>query len=119
MLTDPQSVTIAGSAISLPRTGSGVDTGEFRSNDGNVSLKVSHQTGKRNRHLYRIDHKKVAADPFQGSVNAQYSMSAYLVMDVPPVGYTVAQAKEVVDGFIATLTAGSGALITKLVGGES
>lgn len=119
MLTDPQSVTIAGAAVSLPRTSSSENKGEFKSNDGNVSLVVSHQYGKRNRHLYRLNHKKVAADPFQGTLNALYSMSAFLVIDVPPVGYTVAQAKEVVDGFVAELTENSGALITKLVGGES
>jgi len=42
-----------------------------------------------------------------------------LFFDVPPVGYTVAQAKEVIDGFIAELTENTGALVTKLVGGES
>jgi hypothetical protein len=45
-------------------------------------------------------------------------MSAYLVIDVPPVGYTVAEAQAVVDGFLAYLTASSGAKVTQLLGGE-
>jgi len=69
--------------------------------------------------MFRIDHSKVAADPFQASINAKYSMSTYVVIDVPPVGYTVAEAKQVVDGFIAQLTASSGALITQLIGNEN
>lgn len=118
-LADPQSVTINSVAVSLPRTGQGLNSGTFTSNDGNVVETVSHQIGKRNRHLIRIDHRKVAADPFQSSINAQYSMSAYIVIDVPPVGYTVAEAKQVVDGFVAQINASSGALITKVIGGES
>lgn len=118
-LSDPQSVTINAIAVSLPRTSSALDSGAFASNDGLVKEKVSHQYGKRNRHLFRIDHSKVAADPFLSGVNTKYSMSAYFVVDVPPVGYTVTEAKNVVDGFIAQLNASSGALITKILGGEN
>ena len=118
-LSDPQSVTINAVAISLPRVSNGVNEGRFSSNDSLVSETVSHQYGKRNRHLFRIDHNKVAADPFQTGINNKYSMSAYVVFDVPPVGYTVAEAKLVIDGFIAQLTASSGALITKVLGGEN
>jgi hypothetical protein len=67
----------------------------------------------------RINHSKIAADPFQSTLNAKYSMSAYVVFDVPPVGYTVAEQKQVIDGFIAQLNASSGALITKVLGNEN
>lgn len=116
---DPQSVTIAGVATSLPRTGSGANIGAFRSNDGNVSLEVSSQYGKRTRRTIRLSHRKVAADPFTSSVNAEYSMSTYLVVDTPKTGYTVAQAKEIVDALTAYLTASTGANVTKLLGGEN
>jgi len=46
-------------------------------------------------------------------------MTFYVVADVPPVGYSVAEQKQVIDGFIAQLNASSGALITKFLGGES
>lgn len=119
MFSEPQSVTINAVAISLPRTGSGNDSGVFTSNDGLVKESVSHQYGKRNRHLFRIDHSKIAPDPLISAQNIKYSMSFYVVADVPPTGYTVVEQKQVIDGFITQLNASSGALITKLLGGES
>jgi len=119
MLAD-QSVIISGTTISLPKLGQSLSSGEFKSPDGLVKETVSHQaTGKRNRRLVRIDHRKVAADPFLAGTNAEYSMSCYVVFDVPNYGYTVAEQKAVVDGFITQLNATSGALITKILGGES
>jgi len=118
-LADPQTVTIDSVAISLPRLGQSNNSGSFGSNDGLVTETVSHQNGKTTNHLIRIDHNKVAEDPFQSGVNSKYSMSAYLVVRVPAVGYTVAEQKKVVDGFIAQLTASSGAMITKVLGNES
>lgn len=118
-LSDPQSVTINAVAISLPRTSSGINSGSFAANDGLVKESVSHSYGKRTRHIFRIDHSKISPDPFVSAQNNKYSMSTYLVCDVPLLGYTVAEQKQVVDGFIAQLTATSGALITKVLGGEN
>lgn len=117
--TDPQSVTIAGSANSLPRVSSGRDAGSFRTNDGNLTLSVSSLYGRRTRRTLRLDHSKVAADPFVPAQNARYSMSAYIVVDVPTNGYTVAQQKEVVDALTAYLSASTGARVTQLLGGEN
>jgi hypothetical protein len=116
---DPQSITINAVANSLPRTSSGPNTGTFTSNDGAVKQTVSHAYGKRTRRTLRIDHQKVAADPFLAGTNTKYSMSAYVVVDVPVTGYTVTEAKQIVDGLLAALTASSGAKITQLLGGEN
>jgi hypothetical protein len=119
-LSDPQSVTINAVAISLPRTSSAVNSGTFTSNDGAVKETISHQYGKRTRRLMRIDHSKLSADPVTPSQNVKNSMSFYVVADMPANGgYTVVEAKQVIDGFIAQLNASSGALITKLLGGEN
>lgn len=118
-LNDPQTITINAIAIPLNRTSSSLNRGDFSSVDRNVKETVSHQYGKRVRHLFRLDHSKVAADPFQSTLNAKYSMSVYLVADVPDVGYTVTEQKQVVDGFIAQLSASTGALITEVLGGEN
>ncbi len=118
-ITDPQSVTINAVAVSLPRTSSAVNGGIFTSNDGLVQESVSHQYGKRTRRMFRIDHSKIAPDPLISSQNIKYTMSFYVVADVPVTGYTVAEQKQVVDGFIAQLNASSGALITKFLGGEN
>jgi hypothetical protein len=115
---DPQSITIDATPHSLPRTGSGVNAGTFATNDGTVKLSVSHAYGKRNRRTIRIDHSKVAADPLL-SENVEFSMSTYVVVDTPPRGYTVTEAKQVVDALVEYLAASTGANVTKLLGGES
>jgi hypothetical protein len=119
MFADPQTVTINAVAQSMPRTSSGVNAGVFTTNDGLVKLSVSHQYGKKNGRLIRLDHRKVAADPLLSGVNNEYSMEVHLVVTTPKVGYTVTEAKQVVDGFLAALTASSGSKITQLLGGEN
>jgi len=52
-------------------------------------------------------------------VNAKFSMSVQLVVDTPTVGYSVAEAKQIVDALTAYLTATSGARTTQLLGGEN
>lgn len=116
---DPQSVTINAVANTLPRTGSGVTSGTFTKDDGNVKLEVSHNYGKRNRRQIKLTHRKVAADPLLSGANVQYSMSTYIVVDTPVVGYTVAEAKQIVDALTAYLTASTGARVTQLLGGEN
>jgi len=115
---DPQSVTINAVAIPLPRTSSGDNSGGFRSNDQLTKLSVSHQYGKRTRHMIRLDTSKVATDPLIAGVSLMASMSAYLVVDVPPAGYSNTEAKALVDAFTAYLTASSGSKVTQLLGGE-
>jgi len=116
---DPQSVTINAVANSLPRVSSGVNTGAFSKDDGLVQLRVTHTYKGRTRRELRLTHAKVAPDPLVSSTNIRYSMSAYLVIDHPVTGYTVAEAKQIVDGLTAYLTASSGAKVTQLLGGEN
>jgi len=112
---DPQSITISGTAVSLPRVSSGVNTGGFSSNDGAVKLTVSHQYGKRTRRQIRMDFQKIAADPLT-SANSRFTGSVYLVVDQPIVGYTVTELQAQIAGFLASLTT---AQQTKLLGGEN
>lgn len=81
-------------------------------------LTVAHQYGKRQRHQFRLEQDELVASPLITGTYVASSMSCYLVVDLP-VGYDVASAKAVVDGFIANLSASTGANITKLLGGES
>jgi len=118
MFADPQTVTISGAANTLARTGISTSVGTFSKDDGLVGLAVGQSLGRRNRRSIRLNHRKIAADPFDSSVNAEYSMSAYLVVDTPKVGYTVAEAKAVVDALVAYLAASTGAKVTQLLGGE-
>lgn len=115
-VADPQTVTISGTTVSLPRVGS--DPGKFASADGNVSVDFSHSYGKRTRRLVRINYLKAVADPLTPANNVYRSMSISIVADLPPVGYTAAEAKAIFDGFITQLQAASGAVLVKWFGGE-
>jgi len=116
---DPQTVTINAVPQTLPRVSSAPNAGAFQKDDGSVKLSVSSEYKKRTRRTIRLDHKKIAADPLQPSTNTLYSMSVYMVVDVPQTGYTVAEQKQIIDGLTAYLTASSGARVTQLLGGEN
>lgn len=117
-LADPQSVTISGTANSLPRTGQGPSSGSFQLPDGTVVLKVSHAYGKRNRRTVRLEHSKIAADPITAA-NTRFSLTVYTVIDTPLVGYTVAEANAICQGLFKWLTDTSGGNTAKVLGGES
>lgn len=117
--TDPVTITISGTPYTLPRISIEGDESTYQTSDGLIAVRASHDYGKRNRHLLRIDHSKVTADPFIPADNVKIGMSNYVVFDVPAVGYTVAEALAVYTGFKTWFTASTDAVITKLLGGES
>jgi len=116
--SDPQSITISAVTTPLPRTTSGENKSVYRSADGLLQLSASSQYGARRRQVLRFDHSKIAADPYT-SVNKKFSMSNYIVFDLPDIGYTNTEASAVYTGFKTLFTASSDALITKLLAGES
>jgi hypothetical protein len=116
---DPQSITVNAVAQSLPRVSSGVNTGAFSKDDGTYKLSVSHSYGKRTRRVIRLDASQIAADPLMAGVNVKANAAVYLVVDAPITGYTNATLKQVCDGFLAFLTASSGAKVSQLLGGEN
>lgn len=115
---DPQTVTINAVANTLARTGIGINSGVFTKDDATVRLSIAHTYAKRTRRTLRLDFSKIAADPLISAQNIKYSMSAYLVVDQPITGFTVAEAKQIVDALTLYLTAGSGSKVTQLLGGE-
>jgi hypothetical protein len=69
--------------------------------------------------VIKLTTSKVAPDPLISSQNIKYSLSTYLVIDQPITGYTVTEAKAVVDALVAYLAASTGAKVTQLLGGEN
>jgi hypothetical protein len=116
---DPQSVTINAVAISLPRTASGVNSGGFTAADGLTTLVIRHAYGKRTRREIALASSKISADPLLPSQNVKYSSTWRLTCDAPIGGFTNTELKQQVDGFLAALTASSGAKLTQLLGGEN
>jgi len=119
MLSDPQSITISGTAVSLPKTGTGPSSGTFTSADTSTSEVISHAYGKRVRRAARLNISKVSADPLLPSTNTRSTASMTVVWDVPVNGYTVAEVKAAWDGFAAQLAASSGAMVTQILGGQN
>lgn len=117
---DPQSVTISGTAHTLPRVSVGDSKSSYQKDDGSVVMSTGHIVNRaRFRRTAKIVHSKFAADPLFPSQNVPYSMTFQVIVDVPKVGYTIAEQKAVIDGFLANLQATSGANLTKLLGGEN
>ena len=121
-LTDPQKFKeVAGTEVTAPR----VSTGDFKSiyetSDGlnKLTLSTSESNSNRKRHLVRIDVEKLATNIYEESKKQAVSMSVYLVIDRPDNGYTVAEAKKLVEGLVGLLSATSYSLTEKVLGGES
>lgn len=118
MFADPQSITINAVAQSMPRVAMGDSTGKFRKDDGSYDMFIGHTSGRRQRHTIRLNSTKIAEDPLtEGNVTA--GASVYLVVDHSNVGFTNAELKLIIDGFLAYLAASSGAKVTQLLGGEA
>jgi len=117
MFSDPQSVTVSGSAKSLPRVSVGDRQAVYENSTAGLTHRITHTVGKRNRHTVRLDCTKTAADPLLDGVSKQYSMSAYLVIDHPPVGFTAAEAEANTKALTDWLAVAGN--LTKVVGGES
>lgn len=119
MFADPQSVTISGTATSLPRVKDQGNGTLYSNAEKTVTLSVSHEVKKRNRSQIRLAQTKTAPDPFATGVNREYSMSAYLVIDRPVYGFSAAEQKDLVAALAAYLTANTNANTIKFVGGEA
>jgi hypothetical protein len=117
--TDPLSITISAVTTPLPRISTMEDESIYQSSDGLIQVQASHDSGKRYRHLLRVNHSKLAPDPFRPTENVKVSMSHYIVFDVPVAGYSAAEQIAVYTGFKTMYSASSDALINKLLGGES
>jgi hypothetical protein len=118
--TDPQTVTISGTTIPLPRVSVGEGASSYLSADGLTRLSASHDYKKRTRRVLRLDTSKLAPDVFRPDENVDVSMAVYMVFDVPRRGgYSAAEQLAVYQGFKTQITASTDALVTKLLAGES
>lgn len=117
--SDPLTISSLAGVTSLPRTGSGIGSGEFTSPDRTVRLVVSNSYGKRIRRAARLTQTLVSSDPLIPSQNVTNNASVTVVVDHPVNGFTATDLKAIADTLTAWLTASSGANTAKLIGGES
>lgn len=118
-LSDPQSLTLDGSAVSLPRTSTGNNASSYTSGDGAAAFTVSHTYGKRTRRVARVTRNKITTDALSSTVNIRVNASAYVVIDTPVNGFTAAEQKDLLLALATWLSASSGANAAKMVGGEN
>jgi len=121
-LTDPAKFKEeAGTEVEAPRVSTGNFNSEYLTSDGNHALSVSTQetSANRKRHVCRIDSSKLATNIFEESKKQTVSMSAYLVVDRPINGFTVSEAKKLVEGLVGYLSASTYANTEKILGGQS
>lgn len=113
-LSDPQSVTVNAVAVSLPRIFPG---NKYASADGAYTMTIDHQYKPlRTRHVVRIDHKKLADDPFVYNTGRNYSASFTFIIDAPAFGYDNASLGYMAQGLVDYLDVSG--LLAKVLGGE-
>jgi predicted Zn-dependent peptidase len=103
-LATPQSITIDAVATDLNRIDGEGQWSLYASDDGTLSLKVSHQKSKsRTRRMVRLDQTVIAADPLTAE-NSYEKVGVYIVIDEPAYGFSDAEIEDIVDGLKAWLT---------------
>lgn len=118
MFTDPQSVTYAAAAKSLPAISRGETSSVYKLNDAGVvyDLTIAHQFKARNRVNVRLRRDAYATDPLVPTSNLLASMTASFTMDFPTTGYTAADATALGKALVGFLT---DANLLKVANGET
>jgi hypothetical protein len=117
---DPQSITVDGTAYSLPRVLTGTTVGRFVSADALRELTVDPRgTAKRRRNVGRFYTKRTVVDPLGSGLSTQVQSMVSITIDRPTSGVTDAEIEKDLLGLIAWLTASTNANLKKLVAGEN
>lgn len=117
MFAEPITVLVNAVSKSLSRVSVGDRKALYESPADGLTLSITHVVGKRNRHTIRLDSKKTAADPLLDGVSRAYSMSTYLVVDAPEIGFTLTEQKQIVKALTDWL--GTSTNTDKVLAGES
>lgn len=119
MFTDPQSVTYATVAKTLPAIGRSNDQSDYLLQDtGNVTYRLTllHTFKARNRVVARLRRDSVVGDPLTTGNNIPVSMTATLTIDIPSVGLTLADGQNLGKALVGWA---SDANLLKLLNGET
>lgn len=110
---DPQSVTVATVAKSMPRISG---PGSFATADGLYSLSISHTSNDRYRHSVQLKFSDVVANPLVPAQNLPSYITTGITINHPKTGLDRATAINIANALVAWATPAN---ITKLVGAES
>lgn len=116
MFADPQSVTVNAVAQSMPRIEVNGTKAIYQKSDQSFTLTISHQaSNQRIRSMARIDQRAIVPDPLT-AVNDYETLSFYVVVDRPEVGFSSTQVDQLIAGLKTWLDSTA---IGKLYGRES
>lgn len=113
---DPQSVVVGANTTSMPRTGQSENSGNFRSPDRRYRLSVAHESGKRERHIARLEFSDVVSNPLVPSQNSAVAAAVTFTINAPLNGMSFDQVGDLSKALVAWLTPAN---LARLVGGES
>lgn len=118
MLADPQSVTISGTATSLPRIDERPETHVYSNLADGVDLYVTQRVAKdgRRRANFTLQKTVVYTDPLTG-LKSQVPYSVTTSVSVP-VGIGSSDVEALYVAQAAALSASTNALLKKVIGGE-
>ncbi len=118
MLADPQSITVGGTAVPIPRTGIGATSADYTSADGAYRLRVNQTANSTTRRTsITLQSNKIAADPLS-AVNSRKSDLVGFSITAPIDGFTITEQKDQVVALATFLTSSSAATLVKILGGE-
>lgn len=117
MFADPQTLTIASVAKTMPKIRQEGTTASYQTSDGLIKLAIRHTPAKddRMRSLVRVDFEAVVTNPLDNS-NKNDSFSFQVVLDRPNFGFTPTQMGDVWAALKVWLDATA---LGKLLGQES
>lgn len=115
-LADPQSITYATVATSLPRTGQSMAEGKFADVDRKFQLQVTHTNSSRFRHSVQLRLDDVVSNPLVPDQNVATFATVGLTINAPRNGLSNTQVTDLAKALVAWATAAN---LLKLVTGES
>lgn len=118
-LADPLSITYDGTAVSLPRVGTGNNEATYMSGDGSLVLSIKHSYGSTNRHMVKLSRKALVASPTVPANNINVAPGVFFTVTAPSQGVTVAELQKQVKALADLLSATSYAIANRIVAGES
>lgn len=118
MLTDPQSITVNGVAISLPRTSEVGNYADYTASNDSASLRIlQSKSGKTRRTAVVFRQNKIAADPLT-AINQRIASQVSITFTSPIDGFTITELANQFLGLSSALSASSAANLVKILGGE-
>lgn len=118
MLTDPQGVTVSGTAISLPKLNTLAKTNVYQNRDSGVTLYVTQDVNKKGeaRASASLVKSELYTDPVSGLKS--YNNTSITVSSLIPQGGSTATAEALYDALTGSLEATTKALLKRVLAGE-